>query len=136
MSLSPVIRNALMKDVMGLASYTAPTDYWVSLHTGDPGATGGDNELPLVDNYARVNHTVWVENPVGGDLIQNDGIIQFATPAADWGDVTHCALFDAVTGGEMIARGVLTAAKFVNTGDDVEFPSGTFKISLTSGDGI
>jgi len=53
----------------------------------------------------------------------NAADITFPTATADWGTVTHAALMDAATAGNVLMWSLLNASKIVNNGD-------TFKINL------
>ncbi|GAG79654.1 unnamed protein product, partial [marine sediment metagenome] len=59
-----------------------------------------------------------------GGTTSNAAEIAFPTATANWGTVTHVALMDAVTSGNMIMWSALDAEKTVNDGD-------TFKINAT-----
>ena len=45
----------------------------------------------------------------------------FPTPSANWGLVTHQAVFDATTVGNMLIYGALAASKNINSGDPAPF---------------
>jgi hypothetical protein len=44
--------------------------------------------------------------------------------------VTHAAVFDAATGGNMIAHKPLPESKTIGVGDVFRFPAGQLKITL------
>ena len=56
--------------------------------------------------------------------------IEFPTATASFGTVSHVAVFDASTGGNMIAYAALTASKAIDTGDVFRVPSGDLDITL------
>lgn len=57
-----------------------------------------------------------------GGATSNEADITFPTATADWGTVTHVALMDVVSAGNVVMWGRLDAVKTVNSGD-------TFKIN-------
>ena len=59
-----------------------------------------------------------------GGLTSNAADITFPTATADWGTVTHIAIMDAATAGNMIMHSPLDASKAIAAGD-------TFKINAT-----
>ena len=64
------------------------------------------------------------EVPPAGGLTSNAADITFPTATADWGTVTHIAIMDAATLGNMIMHSPLDASKTIAAGD-------TFKINAT-----
>lgn len=99
----------------GLDATILATDY-VSLHTGDPGTTGASECTG--GSYARQSASGKFGAATGGQK-QNSGAIAFAgMPAAT---VTHFGVWDAVSGGNFIWGGALSASKVVGAGDTVNF---------------
>jgi hypothetical protein len=67
---------------------------------------------------------------VTNDAATNTSAVEFPTATGSWGTVTHTALYDASTSGNMLAVGQLTASKSVGTGDVFRFSAGDFDITL------
>ena len=61
---------------------------------------------------------------------QNTTAIAFQKATVDWGTVTHVGIFDAATGGNMIAWAALTVAKAVGVDDTAEFSAGVISVTL------
>ena len=53
------------------------------------------------------------------------------TPTADWGDVTHVALFDALSAGNLLFYGALSASQQVDSTHPLKIAAGDLDISLT-----
>lgn len=47
----------------------------------------------------------------------NNGAINFPSPTANWGVITHFGIYDAATAGNLLFWGALTTPKTVNNGD-------------------
>jgi hypothetical protein len=62
----------------------------------------------------------------------NAAAIEF-DPASggNWGTITHAAIFDASTGGNMIAWAQLTTSRTINDGDVFRIPAGSLTVTLT-----
>jgi len=106
---------------------TRPTAWHVALFTAAPGETGGGTELSTVGTaYARQAATF----TVSGNLATNSGAIEYPTATASWGTITHIAVFDAATGGNMLAYATLTASKTIASGDVFRIPAGDLDITL------
>ena len=115
----------------GFAS--APSNIFVALSTADPGETGGTIAEPSGNAYARASTAPadW-SDPTDADpsVVDNVNAITFATPTGAWGNVTHFALFDASSGGNLIGSGALTAARNIVTDDVVQFPANSLTVSV------
>jgi hypothetical protein len=100
-----------------LALYTvAPTD-----STSGTEVSGG--------SYARQDSSGDWAAPAGGSVSTN-AEVAFPQASGDWGTVVAFAIMDAVTAGNMLAWGDLTASKTVNNGDTFKFPSGDVTVTL------
>lgn len=95
---------------------------FVALFTAAPGETGGGTEVSG-GGYARVksipadaNWTA-ITQVAGKGRTDNAVDLVFPAPTANWGTITHMAIFSRATGGDMIMYGALTTPKTVNNGD-------------------
>lgn len=106
-------------------AYSGPSTLYVALFTVAPGPAGGGTEV-AGGSYARVGIAVstsaWTAGAAGATA--NNAAVTFATPSADWGTVTHYALFDASTGGNMLVWAALSASRPVYSGDAPSFAIG------------
>lgn len=114
---STYLRNQLRDHVFRTASFTKPGDIFVSLHTGDPGRTGA-NEV-TGGSYARIQRDPLDANwsATADGHAENLASITFPAPTANWGVVTHAGIWDALSGGNFLARADVTPDKTVNNGD-------------------
>ena len=55
----------------------------------------------------------------------------FPIATSDWGTITHTAIMDAATGGNVVAWGPLLNPRIIYTGDSIKVPAGAFTITLT-----
>lgn len=85
-------------------------------------ATADDGSGTEVSGGSYARKLVGLGAPAGGGS-SNLGTITFTTATTNWGTITHCALYDAVTSGNMLMHSILDASKAVNNGD-------TFKINV------
>lgn len=116
-SLSNYAENELLDHLLKVGAYTPPTDIYVALSTADPTEDGSGLAEPSGGSYARIACNTW--NAASGRAATNAALVQFARATGNWGALTHFALFDAVTGGNMLAHGGLFA------------PDGTTPLTLT-----
>lgn len=109
----------------GTPSPVRPTAWYLGLFTAAPGEAGGGTELSG-SGYARQAITF----TVSGNNASNNAAIEFPTASGSWGTITHVAVFDASTSGNMIAYASLTASKTIDTGDVLRVPTGDLDINL------
>ena len=128
-SFSDYAENAVLNHIVGKTAFTMPTAY-VALFTAAPSDSGGGTEV-TGNNYARKSTAAADWTTASGGAISNANAITFATPSGSWGTVTHFALFDASTAGNMLAWAPLTASQAIGTGNTVSFAVGDLDITLT-----
>ena len=122
--------------MFGGAAYTAPSTLYVGLFTAEPSEAGGGTEVSG-NGYARQSVTMTVSgtNPTEAD---NDAAVEFPEATGSQGTVTHAGVFDALTGGNVLAYATLTDPndfstanpKAIGTGDIFRISAGNLKIRL------
>jgi hypothetical protein len=125
MSFSNYLETEILDHVFGGNAYTAPTTHYLALFTAAPGEAGGGTECTGT-SYARTAVTF----TVSGNEATNSAAVEFATAGNNWGTITHVGVFDALTSGNLMAYGTLTASKTVETGDVFRVPAGDLDITL------
>ena len=125
MSFTNFLETEVLDHVFGGNAYTAPGTLYTGLYTASPSDTGGGTELSG-DGYAR-QATAFT---VTGNTASNTSAEEWATATGSWGTITHVGVFDASTGGNLMAYGTLTASKTIATGDVFRIPAGDLDITL------
>jgi hypothetical protein len=129
-SFSNYTENLLLNWLLTTNSATRPTAWYVGLFTAAPSDAGGGTEVSG-NGYARVaTGTISVS---GTDTTAtNSAAIEFAAASGgNWGTVTHAAIFDASTSGNMLAWAALTTSRTINDGDVFRIPAGSLTVTLT-----
>ncbi len=121
--------NKILDHIFGKGSYTPPTIY-VGLSTIDPTDDGSGLAEPSGNGYARTQTSASDWNAASNGSLDNASDITFALATGSWGTITHFALFDAVTAGNMLAHGVLSQSKTIGNSDTARFQAGDLDISL------
>jgi len=65
-----------------------------------------------------------------GNTTSNTAAVEYSTATANFGTVSHVAVWDASTGGNMLAYAALTSSKTIETGDVFRVPTGDLDITL------
>jgi hypothetical protein len=121
--------NKILDHIFGKGSYTPPTIY-VGLSTADPTDDGSGLAEPSGNGYTRVQTSASDWNTASNGLVDNVGNITFTQSTGNWGTITHFALFDAATAGNMLAHGALSQSKSISESDTARFEAGDLAISL------
>lgn len=129
-ALSNYLENKLLDHALRATAYTAPTTLHVALYTSNP--TDADTGTEVSGgSYARVSLTpATAFGAAAAGSISNAADITFTTATAAWGTITHFAIRDAATAGNMLVYGALTASKVVANGDTFRFPAASLTITL------
>ena len=125
MSFSNEFETRVLNYVFTTSSVTRPTTWRVALYTSAPSDTGGGTEVSG-GGYARQAVTF----SVSGDTASNTAALEYATATAAYGTVSHVGVFDAATGGNLIAYAALATSKAIATGDVFRIPAGDLDITL------
>ena len=132
--MTDYLEGQIRAHIFRTASFTKPTVLAVALYTAAPGEAGGGTEVSG-GAYARVQRDPldanWAAASLTDGLTDNAAALTFPAPTANWGVITHCAILDATTAGNMLLYGALTAAKTVNNGDPApNFPIGALDVTF------
>jgi len=130
-SISDYLENELLDHVFGNGAYSVPTHIYIALSTADPTDDASGLAEPSGNNYARKAHDTW--NTAASRALTNDGAITFNQASGSWGEITHYAIFDALTDGNMLAHGALSTSKTVVSGNTPSIADEEIEISFTSG---
>lgn len=132
---SQYIENAIANWFRGTAFPTVPAQMYLAAFTAAPTSSGGGTEVSG-GGYARVqvtpNTTNWNAPTNSGNAQQITNAVQiaFAQATASWGSVVGVALFDALTGGNMLWYGDLNSPVTVNNGFQLTLPVGNITITF------
>lgn len=122
--------NLVLTWLLTTGSATRPTAWYVGLFTAAPSDAGGGTEVSGSGYVRKATGTITVS---GTDTTAtNSAAIEFAAASGgNWGTITHAAIFDAETSGNMIAWAQLTTARTINDGDVFRIPASSLTVTLT-----
>lgn len=120
--LKATIAASLLDALLNSVAYDGPSNLWIKLHTGDPGAAAASN---AATETTRKEVTF---SAASGGAITNDNAPQWDTvPAAE--DFSHISVWDASTAGNFLFSAVMTA-NAVGIGDTFIIAAGDLDITL------
>lgn len=124
MSISNYLEEKILNKICRNVDFTVTTVY-IALSTADPGETG-DSEV-TGGSYARKSITFNAAANPGGTISNSADILFVGMPAVT---VTHVCLWDALTSGNPLWSGALTASKTLNEGDSFQLIAGSVTATL------
>ena len=124
--MTTYLMNALANHVLRNTSYTAPTTIYVALFTDATGDGGTCTELSG-DGYERQSMAF---DAASSGATDNTSAVTFGPATADWGFVTHVALYDSNDGGNMLMHDALTTSRTVNDTDEFKFSAGELDVTF------
>lgn len=120
------LENKIIDHMLRNQAYTPPSTVYLALFTTAPSDAGGGTEVSG-GAYARQAVTL---SAASGGASSNSADITFPQATADWGTVTHVALMDALTSGNMLMHTPLDASKTINTGDTFKINAGDLDLTV------
>ena len=125
MSFTNHLETELLDFAFTTGTATRPTAWYVALYTAAPNDAGGGTEVSG-GAYARQS----VAFSVSGNTASNTGAVEYPTATGSYGTVSHVGVFDASTGGNLLAYSALNVSKAIATGDVFRIPAGDLDITL------
>lgn len=125
-ALADYAENLVLDWLMTTGSATRPTSWYVALYTAAPSDSGGGTEV-TGGGYARQSVTF---GAASGGTCSNTNQVSFTASGADYGTVSHVAIHDAVSGGNLIWHGALATSRSVVDGDTFLFAVGAIDLTI------
>ena len=113
MSVANYAELKVLDHLTGRAAWTAPSNVYVKLHTGDPGEDCTANAA----TEATRKLASW--NAAASGSIGTSATLEWTNVAATE-TVTHWSLWDAATGGNPLWYGSLSASAALTAGDTLQ----------------
>lgn len=128
MSASNYLENKILDHTLNVAAFTAPTTLYVALFTADDGLESGTITSEVSGNgYTRVEITF---ASAASGTSSNDAYVTWDPATASWGTITHLAIMDSATSGQVLYHGALTTSKSVGTGDTFQITTGDLAVTV------
>jgi hypothetical protein len=133
---SDYLEDKLLDHVLRNTAFTSPTTVYVGLFTeGDSAGQNTDllEEGTLTNEVSGNGYTrkAATFSAASGGSITTSGNITF-DPASggNWGTITHIAILDASTLGNVLFYGALTTSKTIEDGDTFQITAGNLTVTL------
>jgi hypothetical protein len=127
-SLSDFSELELLDHVFN-AAYSPAATIYIGLSTADPGDDAAGLSEPVGNGYAR--ESIAFSAAASRAVVQN-GVITFTEATGSWGTISHWALFDAITAGNMLAHGAFAAAKAIVSGNTASIADTEINVTFSA----
>lgn len=127
MSKSNALENLVLDHFLGTTQSTFDSSVYLALHTQDPAEDATGAELSAT-GYAR--SAITFNSASGGSATGPDSAIEYTNSGVtSWAEVTHFAIWTALTGGTMLYYGSLSTPKTIAAGDTLRFTADSITIT-------
>jgi len=128
---STSINDSILNWFRGTAFQSAPASVYVALFDGDPQGSGTELTTTITGAATRNQATFGTPTNKGaGRAISNGSAITVSSSSAGAASATHAAIYNASTGGTLLASSSLASTKSISAGDPVEFAAGALEITV------
>lgn len=127
MAKSDYLEDMLLDAIFNAGTFSAPAGTYVSLHSTNPGETGGGAELSG-GGYAREEVTSWTV--VNNHTRANAADIDFTESTGSQGTATHFGIWTASVGGDLLYYGALDTSRAIDAaGITIVIPAGDLVVT-------
>lgn len=132
---SNYLENKLLDHVLTATGYTQPTTRYLALFNNVSTNAASNLEAGTLTDEVSTSGTAYSRKAItfgaasSGSSASN-ATVTFDTATANWGEITHVAVMDAATSGNVLFYGAVTTPKTIETGDTFQVASGNLTISL------
>ena len=138
---SNYLEEKLLNHTLTATAYTQPAARYLALFTDTAGSIGTIGRLELgtlsdevttngTNGYIRKAVTFAAASNPGGTSATNATVTFDACLLVNWGTITHIAIMDAVSAGNVLFYGAVTTPKTIEVGDTVQVSSGNLTVTL------
>jgi hypothetical protein len=133
---SDYLEDKLLDHVLRNTAFTSPTTVYVGLFT--EGDSAGQNTDLLeegtltneVSGFAYARKAATFSAASGGSITTSGNITFDPASGGNWGTITHIAILDASTAGNILFYGALTTSKTIEDGDTFQITAGNLTVTL------
>lgn len=130
---SNYLENKVLDHTLKVSAFTQPANLYLGLFTNTSGNAAANLEAGILTDevsggsYARQSLTFAAA--VSGTSA-NSNTLTFPVATAVWGTVTHVAIIDASTSGNVLFWGAVTTSKTITTGDSFQIVPGNLTVTM------
>src|SRR5688572_33197926 len=123
--LASGVANSILDALCRSVAWTEPAEFWVKLHTGDPGSAGTSNAAGETDRQQASF------SAASGGAITTDAALTW-TSVSTSETYSHVSFWDASTNGTFLGSDALDTPRAVTAGDTFTIATGDLDLSITA----
>jgi hypothetical protein len=132
---SNYLENRVLDHVLKNTAFSQPSNLFLALFNNTSTNTSANLEAGTLTDETSTSGTAYGRKAIAfsaasGGSSASSATVTFDAATASWGTITHVAVMDASTGGNVLFWGAVTTAKTIDTGDTFQVTSGNLTISL------
>lgn len=134
---SNYLENKVLDHVLGegARNFTSPATLYLALFKDVGTGTAANLEAGTLTDEISTSGTAYSRQGVNFSAASSgtaatNGTVTWTTATASWGTVTHVAVMDASTAGNVLFYGSLTSTKQIDNGDTFQISSTNLTVSL------
>jgi hypothetical protein len=133
-----LLDHALRVTAYNASAFTASTTLYLALFNNTSGNAAANLEAGTLTDETSTSSTGYGRKAVAFAAASGtnpcssatNATVTFDAATASWGTITHIAVMDAATSGNVLFYGAVTTSKTIDTGDTFQVSSGNLTISL------
>ena len=130
MNASKYLEDSILNYFFRNQNVTRPAAQYLALYISDPTDDNTGSEI-AGGGYARKLIEFTAPATVNGKTtITNNVEIRFPVATANWGNISHWGVLDALTGGNLLAHAPVSVPKLIENGDEAKFNAETLTIDV------
>jgi hypothetical protein len=134
---SDYLENKLLDHTLrySTAPYTGASTLYLALFNNTSGNALANLEAGTLTDETSTSGTAYIRKAVtfaaaASGTSATNATVTFDAATASWGTITHIAVMNAVSAGNVLFYGAVTTSKTIDTGDTFQVSSGNLTISL------
>jgi|TARA_B110000285_G_C14994681_1_gene548167 hypothetical protein len=127
---SDYLENKVLDHVLDNSAFSQPGGIYLALFTADTGLEGNSPSAEISTSGTAYGRQTVAFAAAGSGSASTNATVTFSAATTNWGTVTHVAVMDAATSGNVLFYGAVTTSKTIETGDTFQVSSGNLTVSL------
>jgi hypothetical protein len=132
---SDYLENKVLDHVLRNTAYSQPSGLWLALFNNTSTNTAVNLEAGTLTDETSTSGTAYARQTVtfaasSSGTAATSATVTFPAATANFGTITHVAIMDAETSGNVLFWGAVTTPKTIETGDTFQVTSGNLTVSL------
>ena len=127
---SDYLENKVLDHVLDNTAYSQPGGIYLALFTADTGLEGNSPSAEISTSGTAYGRQSVAFAAASSGSASTNATVTFSAATTNWGTITHVAVMDAATDGNVLFYGALNSSKEILNGDTFQISDANLTISL------